>query len=57
MELSLLSTAVAAAAAVVAVGVEAAADVETLTMIEGTIVGTTDTKTMITGTGNLWLLF
>lgn len=53
MELSLLSTAVAAAAAVVAVGVEEAADVETLTMIEGTIVGTTDTKTMITGTGNL----
>lgn len=32
------------------VAVEEAADVETLTMIEDTIVGTTDTKTMITGT-------
>ena len=35
------------------VEVEEVADVEILTMIEDMIVGTTDMKTMITGTGNV----
>lgn len=43
-----LTVVVVAAAA--AEEVEEVADVEILTMIEGMIVGTTDTKTMITGT-------
>ena len=36
----------------VVVEVEVVADVEILTMIEDMIVGMTDMKTMITGTGN-----
>lgn len=45
--------AVEAAAAAGAVEVVEAAGVETLTMREGMSVVTTDTKTMITGTGNV----
>ena len=52
MEFAPFSTAVVAAAAAV-VEVEEVADVEILTMIEDMIVGTTDMKTMITGTGNV----
>lgn len=53
MEFSPFSTAVVVVAAAGAEEVEEVADVEILTMIEGMIVGTTDTKTMITGTGNV----
>ena len=53
VEFAPFSIAVAAAAAVGVVVVEEVADVEILTMIEDMIVGTTDMKTMITGTGNV----
>ena len=53
VEFAPFSIAVAAAAAGAVVEVEEVADVEILTMIEDMIVGTTDMKTMITGTGNV----
>ena len=50
MEFAPFSTAVVVVAVAAAVEVGEVADVEILTMIEDMIVGTTDMKTMITGT-------